>query len=116
MPALIPIAEAAEKLSLTAQQVRKICRDGKIAAEKIGNTWMLDKDSVEAYFLSNTCGVTEDRPVYNHKSKDLNTAPIALSFFSGAMGLDLGLEKAGFQSGVSVSVWRRDGYHRRRDN
>ncbi len=104
MSTLIPISEAAEKLALTAQQVRKIYRDGKINAEKIGSVWMLEKVSVDAYFLSNTCGVAEDQPHYHKKPNQLSNNPIALSFFSGAMGLDLGLEKAGFQTILASEI------------
>ncbi len=91
------VRDAAFKLALSPQQVRNLCRAGKIPGVRVGRTWVLEESDVINYFHKNSCGIAEDQALYiaTNPSKSLN-APIALSFFSGAMGLDLGLERAGF--------------------
>ncbi|WP_321368413.1 DNA cytosine methyltransferase [uncultured Draconibacterium sp.] len=97
------IKEVAEELGITPQQVRNLCRDGKIKAKKIGKTWVIE-DIDKKYFVSNTSyGVAEDHQNYNTKAQN-HKRPIALSFFSGAMGLDIGLEKAGFNTIFSSEI------------
>lgn len=65
---------------------------------------MLDKEAVNNYFLSNTCGVAEDQPHYQKAEIQKPATPLVLSFFSGAMGLDLGLEKAGFETILASEI------------
>ncbi|CAD5289499.1 MULTISPECIES: DNA cytosine methyltransferase [unclassified Imperialibacter] len=96
----ITIQDAADELNLTPQQVRNLCRDQKIYSQKVGKTWILEEEQVVFYKANNNCGLTKDKEV----SSDQDASgiefkrPIALSFFTGAMGLDLGIEKAGFKT------------------
>jgi len=94
---MLSVTEAAVKLCLTPQQVRNLCRDSKLKSEKIGSTWIINEKSVEELISSSHCGVAEDQAIYGFTDRD-RERPIALSFFSGAMGMDLGLERAGFQT------------------
>jgi DNA (cytosine-5)-methyltransferase 1 len=94
---MLSVTEAAVKLSLTPQQVRNLCRDSKLKSEKIGSTWIINEKSIEELISSSHCGVAEDQAIYGFTARD-NNRPVALSFFSGAMGMDLGLERAGFQT------------------
>ena len=94
---MLSVTEAAVKLSLTPQQVRNLCRDSKLKSEKIGSTWIINEKSIEELISSSHCGVAEDQAIYGFNERDANR-PVALSFFSGAMGMDLGLESAGFQT------------------
>jgi DNA (cytosine-5)-methyltransferase 1 len=95
---MLSINETACKLSLTPQQVRNLCRDGKISAEKVGRTWIISEEAVTDYCSTTSAGVAEDQLFYGLGEVKREDKPIALSFFSGAMGMDLGLEKAGFQT------------------
>lgn len=94
---MLSVTEAAIKLNLTPQQVRNLCRDSKLKSEKIGSTWIINEKSIEELIRSSHCGVAEDQAIYGFTGRDRNR-PLALSFFSGAMGMDLGLERAGFQT------------------
>lgn len=96
----ITIKEASEKLDLSPQQVRNLCRDEKIYAQKVGKTWILEEEAVEYYKSNHNCGKTIDKEATHKDTRgELGfSTPIALSFFSGAMGLDLGIEKAGFKT------------------
>jgi DNA (cytosine-5)-methyltransferase 1 len=91
----ISIIDAARLLNISVQHVRTLCRDQELKAEKISNAWIIDRNSVTNYGLRTAHMIAEDHAVYQVEGRNKNQ-PIALSFFSGAMGLDLGLEKAGF--------------------
>lgn len=87
--------KASKLLNVSEQYVRTLCRDGQLQATRIGRSWIINKQSIQEYGLRTSHVVAEDHPAYNRSLKT-KKKPIALSFFSGAMGLDLGLEKAGF--------------------
>ena len=89
----LTIKEAATALGVSVQRVRTLCREGLLISRKLGASWLIDQQSLSRYGLSSSHKVAQDHPVY--QVKRINK-PIALSFFSGAMGLDLGIEKAGF--------------------
>ena len=95
MSTLISIKDASTILNLSEQHVRTLCRDGNLKAQKVGSSWNVEENSIRQYGLQSSHMIAEDHPAYNVLPKN-NKKPIALSFFSGAMGLDLGLEKAGF--------------------
>lgn len=94
---MLSVSEAAVKLNLTPQQVRNLCKNEKLKSEKIGSTWIINEKSINQLISSSHCGVAEDRAIYGFSNRD-KSKPIALSFFSGAMGMDLGIKKAGFQT------------------
>jgi DNA (cytosine-5)-methyltransferase 1 len=92
MSTFLSIKAAAKKLNLSEQYARKLCTQGKIAAQKVGSSWIILENEIDKY-LENC----NKRNITNHSSKkSKGSKPIALSFFSGAMGLDIGIEKAGF--------------------
>ncbi|MCF6238665.1 MAG: class I SAM-dependent methyltransferase, partial [Candidatus Marinimicrobia bacterium] len=92
------ISKASNLLNITPQQVRNLCRDRKIPSEKISGRWLLYEHDVHNYYDNNSCGTAENQETYYTNEQVISSnKPIALSFFSGAMGLDLGLEKAGFE-------------------
>jgi len=102
---MIDIQAAAKKLNLTPQQVRTLCRDKKIKATKIGNTWIIDEQTIQNYYQNTSCGVAEDHVSYLKRNDILrNKRPFVLSFFSGAMGLDIGLENAGFHTILASEI------------
>jgi DNA (cytosine-5)-methyltransferase 1 len=97
------IKQAADLLHISEQRVRTLCREGVLEAQKIGTNWLIDAPSLQHYGLSSAHQVAEDHPRYapttmpeRRASTAQPSQPIALSFFSGAMGLDLGIEQAGF--------------------
>jgi DNA (cytosine-5)-methyltransferase 1 len=92
--------KASKLLGISEQRVRRLCADKTLNSEKVGASWIIDGDSVSNYGVRAGHIVAEDHAAYNvKKSKHL-----ALSFFSGAMGLDLGLENAGFDVRLACEV------------
>ncbi|QFU25095.1 DNA cytosine methyltransferase [Shewanella eurypsychrophilus] len=101
MSTRVSIKEASLFLGFSEQRIRTLCRFKAIAAEKIGSIWVINKRSMEKYSESMKHIIAEDHPAYNVGQQ---LKPIALSFFSGAMGLDLGIEKAGFDIRLACEV------------
>lgn len=99
----ITIKEAAKILSISEQRVRTLCRTGLLTANKFGRSWMLDEAAVKHYGLQTAHMIAEDHATYAVDKKRSNK-PIALSFFSGAMGLDIGIEKAGFDVRLACEI------------
>lgn len=97
----ISIKDAALQLKISEQRTRTLCREGQLSSRKIGNSWVVSQESINKYGLMSGHKVAEDHPAYNIST---SRQPIALSFFSGAMGLDLGIEKAGFQVRLACEV------------
>lgn len=95
-------AEAAKLLRISEQRVRKLCHEQKLDAEKIGNSWIINEDNLSSFGIKNGYIIAEDHATYNTRNK--NKKKTALSFFSGAMGLDLGIEEAGFDVRLACEV------------
>lgn len=102
MNEIITVTEAARLLELTPQRVRTMCKQGNIDAYQSGRTWLIKSSSIAKLMLLNS-----QKDVQNNHIM-LNDEPInkpkALSFFSGAMGLDLGIEKAGFETLLACEI------------
>jgi DNA (cytosine-5)-methyltransferase 1 len=90
----VSVKEAAFILGVSAQRVRYLCRTGMIQSQKVGRAWIVDKDILTEYGLKHANILAKNHQEKTTKDTD---SPIALSFFSGAMGLDLGIERAGFE-------------------
>jgi DNA (cytosine-5)-methyltransferase 1 len=101
MKNIASIDDVSIQLGISPQRVRSLCREGLIKAEKISGTWIINQNSVDKYGLLSAHKVAEDHSAYNINS---NSRPLGLSFFSGAMGLDLGLEKAGFDIRLACEI------------
>lgn len=92
------VEDASRILSVTEQRVRTLCREGYIASYKDGKNWHINYDSLTNYGVKTGRILAENRSQYNYSNLEKHTKkPVALSFFSGALGLDLGIEKAGFE-------------------
>ncbi len=105
MITFLSVEQSADRLQISPQRVRTLCRSGVLEAEKVGSAWVIAEQKVHRYGLKTSHIVAEDRSIYRcDRRLDSSRKPIALSFFSGAMGLDLGLEKAGFDIRLACEV------------
>lgn len=93
--------QAANTLSLSEQRIRKLCESELLEAEKVGRSWIICEDSVNSYGLKSGHIAVKDHSI---RANECDDKPIALSFFSGAMGLDLGIEAAGFKVRLACEV------------
>lgn len=95
------VHEASARLKVSEQRVRTLCRNGELTARKVGASWLIDDGSLETYGLRSAHVLAENHAAYNVRESH---KPTALSFFSGAMGLDLGIEDAGFEIRLACEV------------
>lgn len=95
MSDLLSAMDVAGRLQCSEQYARKLIREGRIAAERVGSAWAVRESAVEAYQSEQAVPVETvvDHPVMRRRREGV----VALSFFSGAMGMDLGLERAGIE-------------------
>ncbi len=91
----LSVKETAENLNCSEQYVRQLLRRGEISGEKIGNRWIVAPESLQNY---STKAENTSLTIPDHGRRSFSQPHLkALSFFSGCMGLDLGLEKEGIQ-------------------
>jgi DNA (cytosine-5)-methyltransferase 1 len=92
---IISVNEVATILKITPQQVRTLIRNELLKAERVGKQWVVDKADVDNYIKDNDIIIEPD----DHPRRNESLPPIiALSFFSGAMGLDIGMKNAGIEA------------------
>lgn len=91
----ITVNEASTILKVTTQHVRTLIRNESIPAERVGSQWLISKSALDAYIRDNDIMIEPD----DRKRGDAQLPPIvALSFFSGAMGLDIGMRNGGIDA------------------
>ncbi|WP_300667080.1 DNA cytosine methyltransferase [Fluviicola sp.] len=93
---MLSVNQVSKQFCCSEQYVRKLIREGKIQAERIGSTWVIpqeviDELSIDDFKRSNLGKVPDRVSMKKHSKNKLNV----LSFFSGAMGLDIGLKESG---------------------
>jgi len=91
MQEIITVQRAAAMLNLSEQRVRTLLRTGAIEGKQIGKQWITTGDAVQSFQHAGALPPPADRARTPGPLPKLK----ALSFFSGATGLDQGLEKAG---------------------
>ena len=88
----ITVSDVASKLKVTQQYVRKLIAERKLCATRIGSQWLVDVKDLNAYINDfNVIIEPDDHERHSNEIPDI----VALSFFSGAMGLDIGMKQGG---------------------
>lgn len=88
----ITATEASHYLKVSEQHVRSLIRKKLLISERVGNQWIINRDDLKSFIVNNNIHIEpEDHPRVSSEIPKI----VALSFFSGAMGLDIGMEKAG---------------------
>ena len=91
--------EVADRIRTSAQFVRNLIKDGSLKATRIGHSWIVNSDDLNDWLDKSGYVVEpEDHP----RPSLLIPNKVALSFFTGAVGLDIGMAEAGI-SPVLVS-------------
>jgi len=91
-PEYLSTKEVASVLKITEQSVRMAIRAKKLKGTMVGKQWVILRRDLDK-FLKNSDFIIEPDDRRRPSSELPNI--VALSFFSGAMGLDLGMEMAG---------------------
>lgn len=92
---LMTVPDVAEKLSVTPQYVRKLINENKVNATRIGTQWVISQKDL-ATFITDYNFLIE--PNDHERLDDSIPQIVALSFFSGAMGLDIGMAQGGIKA------------------
>ncbi|AHN23122.1 DNA cytosine methyltransferase [Lysinibacillus varians] len=86
------IQTVAKQLKVTEQYARKLMRDGKIKSQNINRTWITTQKDVNNFLKTGEYVVDpDDRKRVTDEIPNI----VALSFFSGGMGMDIGMKNAG---------------------
>lgn len=96
--------DAALFLGVSEQYVRNLCRTNVVSANRIGKMWLLEKSSLEKYKSQQESKTKHIISLDRNSMETVSDKPIAISFFSGAMGLDIGIERAGFDLRLACEV------------
>lgn len=91
---LLTVDIVAHRLKVTPQYVRNLIRDNKLQAQRIGKQWVIDEERVQEFINSYNFVVEPDD--HCRRSSDIPDF-VAMSFFSGAMGLDIGMMNMGIE-------------------
>lgn len=92
---LLSCNEIAKYLKVTPQYVRKLITEEKLSAKRVGKQWVVSRENLKKYLKDYDVVIEPDD--HERRSEDLPDI-VALSFFSGAMGLDIGMEKGGIKA------------------
>ncbi|MDN6822936.1 DNA cytosine methyltransferase [Corynebacterium flavescens] len=92
MTALLTKSEVAKILGVSPSVVTRLVNSGSLDFSEAGKRQLIHGESVLSYLRANN--ITQAPLDQSRKTEDI-PALIGLSFFSGAGGLDLGLERAG---------------------
>jgi len=92
---MLSVHDVAMQLKVTDQHIRALLRQGKINAEMVGKQWIIHQEAVDQYVQDFNIAIEpNDHPRKTTEIPDI----VALSFFSGAMGLDIGMEQGGIKA------------------
>lgn len=91
----LSVKEASKILNCSEQYIRQLLQCGDISGEKVDRQWFVDSESVYNYQ-----GKIDHKIIVFPQDACQSSSPLSLktlSFFTGCMGLDLGLEKEGIK-------------------
>ena len=89
------VSEVATKLKVTAPSVRTLIKNELLPAQRIGKQWVVTPEDLDSYIIKNNVIIEpDDHPRIGDDIPSIT----ALSFFSGAMGLDIGMKKGGIDA------------------
>lgn len=102
MDKLYSVLEASTLLQVSEQYIRRLLKFKKLEGQMVGKTWVIPQENLVAYQKNYKNGAVKDH-VSNIDANKENGLRV-LSFFSGAMGLDIGLHKAGLNTLLACEI------------
>ena len=92
---LYTVFDVSKILKVTPQYVRKLISDKKLVASRLGTQWVVSISDLKSFTHENSFLIEPDD--HERLGNDLPDI-VALSFFSGAMGLDIGMRNGGIKA------------------
>lgn len=92
---LLTCADVAKRLKVSQQYVRKLITEGKLIGTRVGKQWIVSPNDLMSYIKDYQVIIEPDD--HERRTDDVPKI-VALSFFSGAMGLDKGMSNGGIHA------------------
>ena len=92
---LLTVQEVADRIKVTPQYARKLISEEKLQATRIGKQWVVKPEDLDKYIKEYDVLIEPDD--HERLTEDVPDI-VALSFFSGAMGLDIGMSNGGIHA------------------
>lgn len=93
--------DVAKYLKVSDQYARRIMKSGKIRSEFIEGNWITSREEVKKFIINEEYVINpDDRKRLSNKLPNI----VALSFFSGGMGLDIGMNNSGIKPLLACEV------------
>lgn len=102
MDKLFSVLEVSKQLKVSEQYVRRLLTSNKLKGQMVGKTWVVSNENLIAYKKAYRMGKIKDQ--VSKIDSDKKNGLRVLSFFSGAMGLDIGLHKAGLNTLLACEI------------
>jgi len=101
MSKLHSVLEVSQELKVSEQYVRRLLTSNKLEGQMVGKTWVIPHENLLAYKKTYRLDIKDQVSKINSDKKN---GLKVLSFFSGAMGLDIGLHKAGLNTLLACEI------------
>lgn len=101
MKKLLSVSDAAKVLRVSDQHVRSLIRNNLLNGERIGKQWIISDKDLQTYIQKHNVVI---EPLDHPRTTKVLPEIVALSFFSGAMGLDMGMELEGFSPLLACEI------------
>ncbi len=98
---LMSVGDVAKHLKVSQQYVSSLIRSGSIIGNRVGKQWIVHEKDLQKYIIENKIIIEPDD---HHRQSSIVPDLVALSFFSGAMGLDLGMEQEGIKPLLACEI------------
>lgn len=97
----LTVDEVSNILQVSEQYVRRLMKGGKIRAIKNGTSYLTDREQVDKFINNDNFVINPSDKV---RSEYKLPKIVALSFFSGGMGLDIGMKNAGIEPILACEI------------
>ncbi|WP_088233115.1 DNA cytosine methyltransferase [Bacillus cereus] len=97
----IPVEGVAKQLKVSEQYARKLMRNGKIKSTNSNRAWTTTQEAINNFLKTDEFVIDPDDR--KRLTEDIPQI-VALSFFSGGMGLDIGMENAGIHPLLACEI------------
>ncbi|MGE7848176.1 DNA cytosine methyltransferase [Bacillus cereus] len=97
----LTVEDVSKQLKMTEQYARRLMKNGKISSINKNKTWYTTQKDIDLFLETGEYVVNPD-----DRKRVSNDIPeiVALSFFSGGMGLDIGMENSGIRSLLACEI------------
>ena len=92
---LLTVSDVSKRLKIATQSVRTLIKNEHLKAERVGSQWLTSEEDLKEYIEKYDVVI---EPNDHERITDELPSIVALSFFSGAMGLDVGMKNGGIEA------------------